>query len=409
MNFALQSALSWFQQAENELVAVGRRISDIVQQLGSPLYIYDRSVIRRRFQKLDAALPVELSVHYAVKANPHPDILVEMSKYYRGFDVASAGEFHALLQVGIEADRINFAGPGKTIEELDAVISENIGSISIESEAELEHCIRLCAKRQKKGALLVRVNPAFELSTSGVKMGGGSKAFGIDSERVPAVIERIKSSAHVRFEGIHIFAGSHNLSAEQLAGTFERVLEYAAALRDTEDVEIRRLNMGGGFGVPLYAHEQDLDLETLGESLADLLESFRPRLPGTKYNIELGRFLVAECGVYVSKILYKKESRGQVFLITNGGMHHHLAASGNFGQSLVRRPMPLIIANVMHGPLVKAHVVGPLCTPLDTFGYVELPEAKEGDLVAVLNSGAYGLSASPVNFLSHPLAQEVIV
>lgn len=409
MNSALHSALSGFQVLDGELVMGGRKVTEITREHGSPLYIYDRSVLKRRARTLNNILPNNLHVLYAVKANPNLAIIAEMEKYYDGFDVASAGEFTKILQAGVDPAKVNFAGPGKTVEELEHVISRNIGSISIENSGELQHCIRLCATLQKTLPLIVRVNPEFELSGSGIKMGGGPRPFGIDSEQVPGIIDLIKESDNVRFEGLHIFAGSQNLSADQLEQTFENILQYAVAFQDVRKVKIKTLNMGGGFGIPLYAHDNDLDITAVGKALTSLLHRFTALLPGTKFIIELGRFLIAESGVYVSKILYKKESRGQIFLITDGGMHHHLAASGNLGQSIVRRPMPLVIANKMNGPRVKVHVVGPLCTPLDTFGYVELTEADEGDIVAVLNSGAYGLSASPIHFLSHPLPREVII
>jgi len=409
MNYALKSALDLFQIQQNELVIGKRRVTDLVQKYGTPLFVYDKSALEQRFLLLNNALPPDIKIHYAVKANPNPAIITEIARYYKSFDVASAGEFKKVIKAGISPDKINFAGPGKSIEELSCVISQDIGSISIESKRELEHCIRLSASLKKKQSLLVRVNPSFELSSSGIKMGGGSKPFGIDSELVPSIVDLISCSENVRFTGLHIFAGSHNLSAENIIQTFEKIIQYAIEIQNATRVRIKKLNLGGGFGVPLYAHEHKLDIMTIGKAIPELITTYGPQLMGTQFNIELGRFIVAGCGVYLSKILYIKKSRGQKYYIIDGGMHHHLSASGNFGQSLVRRPMPIIIANKIKGSLAKVHVVGPLCTPLDTFGYVDLPEADEDDLVAVLNSGAYGASASPVHFLSHPLPKEVLV
>jgi diaminopimelate decarboxylase len=242
-----------------------------------------------------------------------------------------------------------------------------------------------------------------------MKMGGGPKAFGIDSEMLPQVIARIKNHDALKLEGIHIFSGSQNLEAAQLLATFEKIFEYADGLSQTFHVFLKTLNLGGGFGIPYFAHETDLDLTAVGAGLRVIVENYRQKLKGTKLVLELGRFLVGECGIYLCRILYRKVSYDRVFLITDGGMHHHLAASGNFGQSLVRRPMPLTIANRLKEPLEKVTVCGRLCTPLDTFGTVEIPRAKEGDLIAVMNSGAYGLTASPVDFLNHPPAKEILV
>ncbi len=381
----------------------------MAQEHGTPLYIYDRAVIKQRCQILRDALPENLQITYAIKANPNMEIIRTMGVYYDGFDVASRGEMEKAIEAGISPEVISFTGPGKTINELHFAIEHNIGSISVESERELEHIQSICKTMGTSARVLIRVNPAFELSQSGMKMGGGPKQFGIDSERVPALIKRIISDNHLQFDGVHIFAGSQNLNADQLLQTFKKILEYASDIRSSMGIYIKTLNMGGGFGIPYFVHEKDLDLAAVGNGLANLLSTYGKKLTGTIFKIELGRFLVGECGIYVSRILYRKISHNQVFLITDGGMHHHLAASGNFGQSLVRRPMPITIANKLNAPPEKVHIVGPLCTPLDTFGYVELPSAEEGDFVAVLNSGAYGFSASPLRFLSHKPPKEVIV
>jgi diaminopimelate decarboxylase len=416
MNLALNSALSNFKQHNGELLIGGRTISSLAQEHGTPLYIYDRAVIKHRCQTLRGTLPENLQITYAIKANPNIEIIRTMGAYYDGFDVASQGEMEKAIDAGIYPEVISFTGPGKTINELHFAIEHNIGSISVESERELEHiqsiCKTLgtsCKTLGTSARVLIRVNPAFELSQSGMKMGGGPKQFGIDSERVPALIKRIISDNLVQFDGVHIFAGSQNLNADQLLQTFKKILEYASDIRSSTGTHIKTLNMGGGFGIPYFVHEKDLDLAAVGNGLANLLNTYGEKLTGTIFKIELGRFLVGECGIYVSRILYRKISHNQVFLITDGGMHHHLAASGNFGQSLVRRPMPMTIANKLNAPLEKVHIVGPLCTPLDTFGFVELPSAEEGDFVVVLNSGAYGFSASPLQFLSHKPPKEVIV
>jgi diaminopimelate decarboxylase len=314
-----------------------------------------------------------------------------------------------VLQAGISPERISFAGPGKTVSELQYAIDRGIGGLSIESEQEFEHIRTICKQLGKTASVSIRVNPDFELSQSGMKMGGGPKQFGVDSERVPELCKAINNDKRIDFKGIHIYSGSQNLVADQLLQTFEKILEYSVALVEKTGMPLKQLNMGGGFGIPYFAHEQELDLKTLGLGLKKLLKQYSSSLGDTSYIIELGRFLVGECGVYLAKVLYRKMSMGQVFLITDGGMHHHLAASGNFGQSLVRRAMPITVANKQGHPVEKVHVVGPLCTPLDTFGFVELPQSQEGDLIAVLNSGAYGLSASPQRFLSHPTSIEILV
>jgi diaminopimelate decarboxylase len=409
MNQALKSALANFTCQGSELSIGGVTLSSLAEQHGTPLYIYAKDIVRKRCQTLRDTMPENLKIYFAVKANPNLEIIRLMGELYDGFDVASAGEAKRVIQAGIFPDRISFAGPGKSVSELQYAIDQQIGGLSIESEQEFEHIRTICKQLGKTANVFVRVNPDFDLSQSGMKMGGGPKQFGVDSERVPELLKAIKNEKLVNFKGIHIFTGSQNLIADELLQTFEKILEYTVSLIEETGISLKQLNMGGGFGIPYFAHEQELDLAAVGLGLKKLLKQYGSLLGNTSFIIELGRFLVGECGIYLAKVLYRKMSMGQVFLITDGGMHHHIAASGNFGQSLVRRPMPITVANRQGYPVEKVHVVGPLCTPLDTFGFVELPQAQEGDLVAVLNSGAYGFSASPQLFLSHPAPKEILV
>jgi diaminopimelate decarboxylase len=408
MNKALTSALANFEIKDGELLIGGKKVSLLAAHHGTPLYIYDENIIRRKCKDLREILPDELKIYYAVKANPHLEIIKLMGELYDGFDVASAGEAERVIQAGIGSEKINFAGPGKSLAEILYAIEQQIG-LSIENEQELDHIKEICGRIRKTAAVSVRVNPDFDLSQSGMKMGGGPKQFGIDAERVHPLIRSMKSDSNIHFKGIHIFAGSQNLSASALLHTFEQILKYAVSLVEDTGMPLEKLNMGGGFGIPYFAHEEELDIHAVGHGLKKLLLQYGSALKNTSFLIELGRFLVGGCGIYLARILYRKISKDHIFLITDGGMHHHLAASGNFGQSLVRRPMPITVANKLDAPLEKAHVVGPLCTPLDTFGYVQIPQAQEGDLIAVLNSGAYGFSASPLFFLTHPPPGELII
>jgi diaminopimelate decarboxylase len=410
VNKVLQSALANFEQRSGELFVAGRPISDLVKEHSTPIYLYDRSILSKRHRLLRELLPGNVKVYYAVKANPHQGLLRELGAMYDGVDIASHGEMMKALEAGIPAASMSFAGPGKSVEELRFAVVKGIGTISVESEREIEHIRGICAQLQKEARILLRVNPPFELARSGMKMGGGPKQFGIDSERIPDLLRDLRQGKWVHYEGLHIFAGSQNLSAEAIVNVFRDILEYAVSLTTSTNIAIGTLNLGGGFGIPYFANDADLDLERVGKRLAELLEVHRGKLHGTEFKIELGRFIAGECGLYVCQVLYRKISRGEVFLVVNGGMHHHLAASGNFGQSLVRRPMAMTVANRMNGPQEKVNVVGPLCTPLDTFGMgVELPHADEGDLIAIMNSGAYGFSSSPLGFLSHKPPKEILL
>jgi diaminopimelate decarboxylase len=393
-----------------ELLMAGRPVSEIVREHGSPLYLYDSALLRRRHDELRAALPPELLITYAVKANPHPAVVGLLGDLYDGIDIASQGEMEIALAAGIPAAKMSFAGPGKSPAELRFAAGKGIGTLSLEGERELDHLEAACAELGREARAMVRVNPDFELSRSGLKMGGGSKQFGVDSERVPDLIRRLRASARVRFAGIHIFSGTQNLNADSILEAFGKILEYAVRLAEEVGGPIPTLNLGGGFGIPYFKGDQPLDLPRVAEGIGGLLSEYAQRLPGTRFKIELGRYLAGEAGIYVAKVQYRKISRGTVFLILDGGMHHHLAASGNISQSPIRRQMHLLAANKLDAPAEKVNVAGPLCTPLDTFGMgVEIPRLEEGDLIAIPNSGAYGPSMSPTAFLSHRPPRELLL
>ncbi|WP_369683377.1 pyridoxal-dependent decarboxylase, exosortase A system-associated [Nitrosomonas communis] len=394
---------------DNCLYIGGISVVRLAQRVGqTPFYAYDRKLITERINLLRQYLPEEIQLHYAMKANPMPAVVQHLVGLVDGIDVASAGEMKIALDTGMPADRISFAGPGKNERELACAIAAGI-VISMESEQELERIMLLAEQMGICPKVTVRVNPNFELKSSGMKMAGGAKQFGVDEERVPAMLTRI-GQLGLDLEGFHIFCGSQNLKAEAIQEAHEKTLQLGLHLAQNSPVPIRTLNIGGGFGVPYFPGETPLNLAAVGGNLRRLLLKARAELAGTRLVIELGRYIVAEAGIYVCRVLDKKLSRGQVFLITDGGLHHHLAATGNFGQ-VIRKNYPVTIGNKAEIPETEiASVVGPLCTPLDLLAdQIELPKAEIGDLVVVFQSGAYGLTASPTAFLNHPIAPEVLV
>lgn len=394
---------------DNCLYIGGISVVRLAQRVGqTPFYAYDRKLITERINLLRQYLPEEIQLHYAMKANPMPAVVQHLVGLVDGIDVASAGEMKIALDTGMPADRISFAGPGKNERELACAIAAGI-VISMESEQELERIMLLAEQMGICPKVTVRVNPNFELKSSGMKMAGGAKQFGVDEERVPAMLTRI-GQLGLDLEGFHIFCGSQNLKAEAIQEAHEKTLQLGLHLAQNSPVPIRTLNIGGGFGVPYFPGETPLNLAAVGGNLRRLLLKARAELAETRLVIELGRYIVAEAGIYVCRVLDKKLSRGQVFLITDGGLHHHLAATGNFGQ-VIRKNYPVTIGNKAEIPETEiASVVGPLCTPLDLLAdQIELPKAEIGDLVVVFQSGAYGLTASPTAFLNHPIAPEVLV
>ena len=387
----------------------GIPLTQLVARIGqTPFYAYDRRLLDERVTWLRRTLPPAIELHYAVKANPMPALVQHLAGQVDGLDVASLGELKVALDAGMDPARISFAGPGKRPVELAAAIAAGI-TINLESAGELETVARLGRESGRRPRVAVRVNPDFELKASGMKMGGGPKPFGVDAEQTPALLRRIGALA-LDFQGFHIFSGSQNLRAAAIVEAHDRTFELALRLADDAPGPVRILNIGGGFGIPYFPGDAPLDLQPIAANLARWLPVVKERLPAAQVVLELGRYLVGEAGIYVAEVVDRKVSRGHTFLVTNGGLHHHLAASGNFGQ-VIRKNYPVVVGNRVVGiEREVVTVVGPLCTPLDILTErMELAKAGIGDLIVVFQSGAYGLTASPTGFLSHPLCVEVAV
>ncbi len=387
----------------------GMPLTRLAERVGNtPFYAYDRAKLTERVALLRRSLPPEIHLHYAMKANPMPAVVQHMAGLVDGIDIASGGEQRVALDTPMAPGRISFAGPGKSDAELACAVAAGI-VLNMESEAEMERIVAIGKRLSITPKVAIRVNPDFELKSSGMKMGGGPKQFGVDAERVPEMLKRI-GTLPLEFQGFHIYSGSQNLKAASILEAHEKTFALAIRLAEHAPSPVRTLNIGGGFGVPYFPGEERLDLEAVGSNLKRLLPDVKRQLPDAQIVIELGRYLVAEAGIYVCRVIERKVSRGQVYLVTDGGLHHHLAASGNFGQ-VIRKNYPVVIGNhVADGERETASVVGPLCTPLDLLAdQMEMAKADVGDFVVVFQSGAYGLSASPTAFLSHPTALEVLV
>jgi diaminopimelate decarboxylase len=398
-----------FALVDDCLQVAGMPLTRLAERVGStPFYAYSRQLIADRVAVLREHLPREVDLHYAVKANPMPALVGFLAERVDGLDVASGGELRVALGAGMSPEDISFAGPGKTAAELSQAVGAGI-LLNVESAAEVERLARVSRELGFPARVAVRVNPDFELRSSGMKMGGGPKQFGVDAEVVPELLQRI-GALGLQFEGFHIYTGSQNLRADAICEAQQKSVALAVELTAHAPGAVKMLNIGGGFGIPYFPGEQPLDLRPIGANLRTLVERAARELPEARLAVELGRYLVGEAGIYVCRVVDRKVSRGHVFLVTDGGLHHHLAASGNFGQVL-RKNYPVVIGNKVQGARREiASVVGPLCTPLDLLAErMDLAEAGPGDLVVVFQSGAYGLTASPTAFLSHPPPLEVLV
>lgn len=399
----------WHERQDGHLTIGGVPVGRLAARVGTtPFFAYDRTLITRRVAEVRAALPKDVGLRYAVKANPMPALLQHMSTLVDGFDVASGQELRHALDTPVTPNRIGFAGPGKSTGELSQAVAAGV-TVEVESELELARVREAAAALGLPARVALRVNPDFTVRGSGMRLGGGAQQFGIDAERIPTVLADL-TGPEVEFVGFHVFAGSQNLDAESICQAQRCTVELVCKLAEAAREPVRYLNLGGGFGIPYSARDRRLDLTPIGENLAKLTEVLKPRLPMARVVLELGRYLVGEAGVYVTRVVDRKLSRGSVFAVVDGGLHHQLAATGNLGQA-IRRNYPIAVGNRAGEPTKETvSVVGCLCTPLDLLGKdVLLPPTEVGDLIVLFQAGAYGLTASPTAFLGHPPPPEVLV
>jgi diaminopimelate decarboxylase len=394
---------------DGQLAVGGIPLKRLAERVGStPFFAYDRALLTDRVKLLRSTLPTRIGLSYAVKANPMPAVVQHLATLVDSFDVASAFEMRTALDTSMRADKVSFAGPGKTEAEITQAVASGI-TIEMESATEAARIVHAGDRLGVRPRVAIRVNPDFEIKGSGMRMGGGPQQFGMDVEKVPSLLADL-AAADVEFIGFHVFAGSQNLRADIICEAQRKTVDLILRFAD-KSPPIRYVNLGGGFGIPYFEKDQPLDLPVIGANLANLLDNVvEPNLPDARVVIELGRYIVGECGVYVTRVVDRKESRGRKYLVVDGGLHHQLAASGNFGQA-IRRNYPIAVGNRLAAQSEDVvTVVGCLCTPLDLLGdNVQLPQAEIGDLIVLFQAGAYGFTASPTLFLGHPLPIEVLV
>ncbi len=395
-----------FAGQSGALTIGGHEASALVATHGAPLFVYDAALVAGQVARFRAAMPA-VDLHYAIKANPLPALLARIAPVVDGLDVASGGELARALAVKPGA-AISFAGPGKRDAELEAAIAAG-ATLNLESAGEARRALAAGDRLGVRPRVAVRVNPAMELRGSGMKMGGRASPFGVDAEHA-AVVVRDVIAGGADWRGLHIYAGSQALDAGAVIEMQAATLALAARLAEQVGVTPALVNLGGGFGMPYFAGDVALDVEAVGAALGEALAMRGAALRDSRFAIELGRWLVAEAGVYLTRVVDVKASRGETFVVVDGGLHHQLAASGNFG-TVVRRNYPLAVAARMGAAAAgDVSVVGCLCTPLDRLGdRVALPPVAEGEVIAIFLAGAYGATASPAAFLGHPAPAELVV
>lgn len=400
-----------FGAVDGQFIMGGVRLTELALRFGTPLYVYDAALIRQRLSHLRANLP-QFDIYYSVKANPNPSLLQLLLQQGCGLEVASVGELQLACAAGCQPSRIMFAGPGKTDDELNEAVSRGIGEIHVESFQEIERLATFGGHLERSIPVAIRINPKLAVQSGAQAMGGRATPFGIDEELLPEALQRIQAHPALSLSGIHVFYGTQNLNALALISIYGHIAQIAKLVANSRGHPLATIDFGGGFGVPYFEGDSPLDLTALGNGVVPIVQAIRshPLLAATNLIVEPGRFLTAEAGVFVSRVTDIKQSRGTRYAVLDGGMAQHLPASGNFGQVL-KRNFPLLAANRLEEPLSTTYeLVGPLCTPLDVVGRaVRMPVLKPGDLIAILQSGAYARTTSPLGFLSHPEPCEVLV
>jgi diaminopimelate decarboxylase len=410
-NLTSKLAEAWLEWRAGAASLRGVSLEQLAATHGTPIYLYDSQSLVRQYQHLRRALPKAIDIYYSVKANPHPRVIRIFVQQGAGCEIASGGEYSLALHAGAAPERIVFAGPGKGRDELEYVVTHGIGEIHLESLEEIQTLESLASRHNTVVDVSIRINPSAALG-GGLLMGGQPTAFGFEEESLAEVTKAVSSCAHLKLRGIHLYTGTQILDADSLLMHWQHAVTVAKQLSALVSEPLQTIDLGGGLGIPYFAHERELDLDKLASGAKTLVDFAKadPKLAQCRFMVEPGRFLAGPAGIYVARVRSVKTCRGTTFVVLDGGMNHHLAASGNLGQ-VVRRDYPIVNLSRSDAADQKTVVVvGPLCTPIDTLGRkVTLTRPQPGDLLGILQSGAYGLTASPINFLSHPTPAEVLV
>jgi len=385
-------------------------LEDIARQYGTPFYLYDLEDIFEKIGNIRDTFGSDIKLYYAIKANSNLELLKAIREKVDGLDISSYGEMEQSLLAGYSAHQLSFAGPGKTYEELEKAIKSGIGIISVESLREMEDIRKISLGISGKVDIALRINPSLLIKEFAIKMGGQATQFGIDEEKIDEAAAYLRNNEnHFNFRGIHVYSGTQCLNEEALVRNIENVLQIATRLEDEHDLECDWINLGGGFGVS-YHDNQKLNIEKVAGGVKKAIEIYRKFTKGNpNFIFELGRYLVTEAGIYVAKVLSVKGSRGKLYFVLDGGMNHHLAASGNFGQIIKKNFLVKNLSNPA-GEMKNCNLVGPLCTTLDVLGRdISVESPRVGDLIAFLNSGSYGFTSSPLFFLGHETPVELLI
>ncbi len=404
---ATTAALCELGNAPGQALRIGGVLaSELLARFGSPLYVFDAAVLRARVAAVQAAFGPRVRLLWSVKANPSLAVTRVLREAGAGAEIASLGELEVALAAGHAAAALRFAGPGKSDRELATALAHGLGTFHVESLDEMHALARLAAARGATANVAVRVNFARELSGARLRMGGKSSRFGIDEEQVPAALRAIAVAPSLRLAGLHAYAGTQLFDAGAFVQHCEQLVLAAARWERQLGIALPEIDLGGGFGVAVFAGDGSFDLAAAANGVRGALAP-HDRAERTWF-VELGRFLAAPAGVYLATVVRGKTSGGIAHAVLDGGLHHHAAATG-LGTVLKRAPL-LVRADAPFADGEPVTLGGPLCTPADQFAEAApVGPLQPGDAIAVLHAGAYGLTFSPHGFLSHAAPAEVLV
>ena len=387
-------------------------LADIGLTHGTPAYVYFIDPILDRFRLLDEAFQGRFSVSYAVKCNPNHELLRQIKNNVITLDVSSIGEADVAIAAGFEAKDITFSGPAKRPEELRRAVELGVGEMVCESQYELETLDRLASDAGKRISVFIRVNPLKSPSGFGVRMAGKPSQFGIDEEDVSAVMSRFGMWTSLKLAGFHIYSGTNCLCEEAIAENFSNYIELFTRFSEEQNLHPKKLIFGSGFGIPYHTEENPLNIRKLADLITPLVDDLRsnPRMERTSFVLEMGRWLVGPHGYLITSVIGKKLSRGTNVCLCDAGFNNHLAACGMLG-SVIRRNWQFWNVSAHENSETETYtLVGPLCTTIDVLAsQIELPKLNPGSVLAIGNSGAYGLTASPIHFIGHPAPREFLV
>ena len=376
-------------------------------------YIYDTKPMRQKIAHLQAIMPQGVEVFYAMKANPHPAFLqAALESKVEGIEIASLGEAKKAIDAGFHANQLIYTGPGKSPEELRWCVEQGIRTVHIESLTEAYRLHQICYEYQRSQDVLLRINADFDIHEAQTTFSGGSKKFGVDEEKLDDVLPEILSLEHLNFRGLHVYAASGVLKFEDLLKNCQLVFQLTQKIEaNYPGVRCDIIDFGGGFGVDYLETGDDFDPQAWANGLALMIADYA--FEGRHFELELGRYLAADSGFFCTEILDIKDSRGKKQVICAGGINHFRrpAALGiNHPMSIVWMNRPKLHAYQEQVRNERVYFGGPLCTGADKLANdVAIGAADVGDIAVFGLAGAYGLSMSNQEFLSHPHPEEIVL